>query len=118
MAEFLTFLRQNRQCSAGRLCHSLVSGALLSIFFNGYAHTHEAFFYPRICVRIVTLVTGCMLYPKLNCLPDGLSLLGDVGVPHAGDAPVVVLAAIVVPFAILIAPAHHVLHDPGRIIRI
>ena len=53
------------------------------------------------------------------CLPDGFALLGDVGVPHAGDAPVIVLAALlIVSFALLIAPAHHVLHDPGGIIQI
>ena len=57
--------------------------------------------------------------PYVKCIPDGFALLGDVGVPHAGDAPGIVLAALlIVSFALLIAPAHHVLHDPGGIIQI
>ena len=59
--------------------------------------------------------TSDRLYKLYVFLPDGLALLGDVGVPHSGDAPVIVLAALlIVSFALLIAPAHHVLHDPGK----
>ena len=49
------------------------------------------------------------LCKNMACLPDGFALLGDVGVPHAGDAVVLVLASGIASAA----PAHHVFHDPG-----